>query len=248
MNKIGVKQRRPVLREISKSKTAEYLVAFNTDLSLDSDLTAWKRITPAKIVNFHPESSSHRPRAEARAIWNDRGLLVRFDVVDRYVRALRTGYQDLVSKDSCVEVFLQPRPDMGYFNFEMSCIGTLLLYYIEDPSKPRPANGSSFVKFKKVPEKLAKLIEIRTSLNGRIDEEIKTRVAWHLTAFVPWALFEHYLGDATPTKLPEWRGNFFKCGDETSHPHWASWNPIGSVLRFHQPAKFGRLVFQSGSR
>jgi len=41
----------------------------------------------------------------------------------------------------------------------------------------------------------------------------------------------------------EWRANCFKCADETSHPHWASWAPIGEALNFHQPQYFGVFHF-----
>ncbi|MCD6337129.1 MAG: hypothetical protein J7M01_02720, partial [Candidatus Marinimicrobia bacterium] len=37
-------------------------------------------------------------------------------------------------------------------------------------------------------------------------------------------------------------GNLYKCGDKTSHPHWASWSPIDK-LNFHQPKHFGEFVF-----
>ena len=26
-----------------------------------------------------------------------------------------------------------------------------------------------------------------------------------------------------------WRANFYKCGDDTSHPHWAAWSPLKKV-------------------
>jgi hypothetical protein len=38
--------------------------------------------------------------------------------------------------------------------------------------------------------------------------------------------------------------NFFKCADHSSHPHWASWSPIGEELNFHQPQTFGLLRFE----
>ena len=37
--------------------------------------------------------------------------------------------------------------------------------------------------------------------------------------------------------------NFFKCADDSSHPHWASWAPIGEALNFHQPQYFAPLRF-----
>ena len=40
------------------------------------------------------------------------------------------------------------------------------------------------------------------------------------------------------------RANFYKCGDNTSHPHWGAWNSIGDELNFHQPAQFVLLKFE----
>ncbi|MEW6117215.1 MAG: carbohydrate-binding family 9-like protein, partial [Nitrospirota bacterium] len=41
----------------------------------------------------------------------------------------------------------------------------------------------------------------------------------------------------------EWRANFYKCGDATSHPHWASWAPV-EALNFHLPHCFGTICFE----
>ena len=41
-----------------------------------------------------------------------------------------------------------------------------------------------------------------------------------------------------------WRANFFKCAENSKHPHWASWSPIGPILKFHQPNRFGELYFK----
>jgi hypothetical protein len=60
---------------------------------------------------------------------------------------------------------------------------------------------------------------------------------------IPWSLFVEVTGHGRPTVGEVWTGNFYKCGDETSHPHWAAWSLIGEVLDFHAPERFGRLVF-----
>ena len=39
-----------------------------------------------------------------------------------------------------------------------------------------------------------------------------------------------------------WRGNFFKCAEDNSHPHWAAWAPVNE-FNFHQPACFGTIRF-----
>jgi hypothetical protein len=77
-----------------------------------------------------------------------------------------------------------------------------------------------------------------------VDPEIQGPVEWCLEYSIPLSIFEAYLGKAVDPAGGRWRGNFYKCGDETSHPHWASWSPIGEELNFHCPEHFGILEFE----
>jgi hypothetical protein len=51
------------------------------------------------------------------------------------------------------------------------------------------------------------------------------------------ALLERYTG---PITEKSWRGNFYKCGNATSRPHWLSWAPL-TDRNFHLPVCFGSL-------
>ena len=53
---------------------------------------------------------------------------------------------------------------------------------------------------------------------------------------------EHYTEKISSAEGATWRANFYKCGDETSHPHWLSWSPV-KELNFHAPDDFGELKF-----
>jgi hypothetical protein len=202
----------------------------------------WAAANTLEVNQFHPRSSDHRPRTQAKLLHDDAHLYVLFRVQDRYVRCVHTTYQSFVSRDSCVEFFLQPDPERGYFNFEVNCGGTMLLYYIEDPTRTETA---LFRKYTPVPKELAETVRIWHSVPTRVDPEISKPVDWTLGCAIPFSLFEPFVGAAGAQTAHGWRGNFFKCGDETSHPHWASWSPIGEILRFHQPECFGAISFAS---
>ena len=183
---------------------------------------AWAAAEPLRVEHFHPAGSEHRPKTEAKILYDAAHLYVFFRVNDRFIRAVADSFQGPVCADSCVEAFFSPREDGGYFNFEMNCGGTLLLYYIEDPRRTE----EGFARFTPVAaEQVAGM---------RIYHSLPARVA--------------YLGKTVdPSDQPaggRWRGNFYKCGDETSHPHWASWSPIGEELNFHCPEHFGILEFE----
>src|SRR6266542_729294 len=72
------------------------------------DGAAWKVANIARIEKFLKESSDHRPMTEAKAVYDEGGIYVIFRVQDRYVVCTRTEHQELTSKDSCVEVYLEP--------------------------------------------------------------------------------------------------------------------------------------------
>lgn len=218
-------------------KTLSFCPASNTPEDLNE---GWNKAEIGKIDFFHPRSSAHRPATIVRGIYDREHLHVRFDVRDRFVRCLNTEYQSLVSGDTCVEFFVEPQRGKGYFNFEMNCGGALLLYYIEDPTR---MPDRLFRKYSQVPPELGRQVQIAHSLPRVVDPEIVEPVDWWLSVRIPRSLFAHYVGPVDCEPGVKWRGNFFKCASESSHPHWGCWSPIGEQLRFHQPEYFGELLF-----
>ena len=198
----------------------------------------WEQAATLEIEHFRSESSDHHPRTSARLLYDERGIYGIFRVEDRYVRCLRTGYHDPVWKDSCVEFFAQPKPDCGYLNFEFNCGGAFLCCHITNPER----EGDWFKEFVKVPPGIGQTIRARSSLPPRIEPEIVEAVVWTLSFFIPFALFEHYVGPLGALPGQVWRGNFFKCAEDNSHPHWASWSPVDE-FNFHRPNCFGTIQF-----
>lgn len=204
------------------------------------DGPAWAAADVLEVSHFLPHSSEHRPRTHAKLLHSDAGLHVLFRVFDRYVRCSRAGHQIPAWRESCVEAFLHPRPDRGYFNFEMTCGGSLLLYYISDWT---PRDGRQLTKFDILPDAVLDTIRVYHSMPRTLAEEITEPAEWRVEYVVPWELFETYVGPLNPIEQREWRGNFYKCADDCSHPSWASWSPLPS-RGFHQPAHFGELLFE----
>ncbi len=202
------------------------------------DNEPWAGAEPAKLIHFLEQSPSRHPRVEFKALYDQAGIYLFYLVQDRYVRCVRANYQESVCKDSCVEFFVEPKAGCGYFNFEINCGGTLLLYFQEQ----LPDNAG--YKRHKAPPELGRLAQIYHSMPQIVDPEIKEAVEWRIECFIPVAIFEHYLGRLGPLAGQTWRANFYKCGDETSHPHWASWAPMGPELNFHLPKYFQPIVFK----
>jgi Carbohydrate-binding family 9 len=219
------------------------------------DGEAWAIAGTLTIGHFHPKSSEHRPVTQARVLYTPEGLHVIFRVQDRYVLSTRTEYQSHVCCDACVEFFVQPlpgtdpdtrlpggKPSPGYFNFEMNCGGTLLLHYVTDPV--RPDKDSDLAAYQQVPWELASRIQVFHSIPGVVVPEIEEDVEWVNQYFVPFGLFEPYVGPIDDVSGQVWYGNFYKCAEDCSHPHWATWAPIGEALNFHVPEYFAPLRFE----
>jgi len=209
------------------------------------DDLAWSRAETLTIARFHPRGtgspgSNHRPATQVRLLHDGQALGLIFRVEDRYVLARNTEFQSPTHKDSCVEFFVRPRPDRGYFNFEFNAIGTLRLWYVE---KPRKADGS-FEKYTEVPKDIASTIEVCASQAEPIREEVPGPVVWTVSYRVPLALFEGFIGPLGALSGHTWHANFYKCADDSSHPHWGYWADIGDRLDFHQPGCFGEIIFE----
>ncbi|HOV73425.1 MAG TPA: carbohydrate-binding family 9-like protein [Candidatus Hydrogenedentes bacterium] len=210
------------------------------------DDAPWNDAPVLALANFHPAGSDHHPRAEAKMLYDDANLYGLFRVEDRYVVCRHEGYQAAVYEDSCVEFFVKPKPDRGYMNFEMSCGGNLLLYCISDwRRKSYPAGpDDEFESFVKVPKTIGARVALFHSMPARIDTEITAPVVWTLEFHIPLDVLEEYIGPLRPLAGQTWRANFNKCADASSHPHWATWAPIGPELNLHQPEHFGVLRFE----
>lgn len=207
--------------------------------SLDWDSLMWRHVPTLTIDQFHHRSSpDHRPLTEAKLLLAERTLHVLFRAHDRYVKSVAEQYNDSVCRDSCVELFIQPAgAGTRYFNFEFSCGGVMLLYCVNALGRV----GNQF-DLEPVRKSDADKVKILTTLPKLNPTEITDAIEWRLTAAIPLAVMEAYVGPIPANAGDAWRGNLQKCADLTSHPHWAAWSNIGDELNFHQPKKFGELM------
>lgn len=209
------------------------------DLAAQLDGPPWQAAPVISIDRFHPRSSDHRPHTEARLLHDGATLYALFTVADRFVRCRHTGYDSDTHKDSCVELFVQPAGREGYFALEVNCGGAFSLRYIEDPTR----TANRFAKWVAVTSQDAARIRVGHSMPDLVEPERVGDQRWWIELAWPVETMEPYCGRIGPLTGQRWRGNLFKCGDETSHPHWATWAPIGEVLNFHQPRYFDDLEF-----
>ncbi len=209
-------------------------------LDADWDSSEWAKADTLAVDVFREErGGDHRPVTQCKLLYDTRGMYGLFRVQDRYVRSLRTRFQEQVCRDSCVEFFVEPPVNNGYLNVEFNAGGTFLVYHIIDPTR---TEQGSFKDRRALTLANVEGLRVFHSLPRIVEPEREEPTVWRLGFFIPFAVFERTTG--LPPKIPGgiWRGNFYKCGDDTSHPHWASWKPL-TTTNFHLPSCFGEIEF-----
>lgn len=178
---------------------------------------------PLACVNW-PEFS-FRPSVSVRFRHDGRALFVRFDVVERHVRALETEDNRPVCPDSCVECFILCGDGRNYINLECNPLGTLLAAKRSERPNKTPLTV----------EELA-AIGCRGNFVGHEPFEHKGERGerWWLEIEVPFAVIGF---DSAPERI---KLNAYKCGDMTETKHYLSLFPIDTERPdFHRPEFFG---------
>jgi hypothetical protein len=202
------------------------------------DNSSWRDV-PAERLRYHMgQTPQHFPKTEVKMAHDDTSVFILFRVEDRYVRATAERHQESVCGDSCVEFFFSPGPDdsRGYFNLEMNCGGTILFHF-------HPFSDRDNVII--LPLTVCDRIQCRPSLPHIVAPEIKEAVTWTVSCRIPADVLQEYIGPVTLASGTIWRGNFYKCADASSHPHWLTWAPVDAPRPdFHLPRFFGSLEFE----
>lgn len=199
----------------------------------------WRRVQPLSLNCFRPEGSDHRPKTWCKLLYSQQCISGIFRVEDRFVRSVHTGFQSDVWKDSCVEFFIQPEKSVGYFNFEFNCGGALLASYVMNPSRVEGGLKESIPLTSEDDQQIRRY----ASFPPLVEPEITKPVVWTLEFSIPLTVLKKYVAGLEIVAGRIWRANFYKCGNETSHPHWASWAPL-SARNFHDPSSFGQIRFR----
>lgn len=201
----------------------------------------WKLAGEGHIAHYHQESSEHHPAVRFRLLHDNEAVMALFLVDDQYVRSLVTALNGPVCTDSCLEWFFQPLAlEEGYVNLEVNAGGALLASHIRDWRRV----PGGFEDFNLLELELCEKVAVKTSLPPMVNPEETAPLSWWSIWKIPRAFFEGVFGPLGDFSGQVWRGNFYKCADATSHPHWGSYFPIGAALNFHMPEFFGAIHFE----
>ena len=206
---------------------------FKCDGNFDGGI--WENVPVIEINNFMGDEPEHKPKAQAKMVYDCDNLYITFKVQDNFIKATRQNNQDDIWNDSCVEFFFSHDIHKGYLAIEMNCSGAFLLYYKADPQTP----NTLFT------QEECNRVEVFHSMPKPVDPEVQEPTTWVVEYKLPLDLCNEYLNIGKPEPGSFWHGNFYKCADECSKPHWFTWSPIDwPTPNFHKPEFFGRLMFE----
>lgn len=184
------------------------------------------------VETINWEEYSYKPDVAVQIGYNEQELFLQYRVREQAVKAEITENNGRVWTDSCVEFFLSPQGNDEYYNLEVNCIGTALLGFRKKGGQATHAT-----------DELVDSIRRISSLGDEAFAERKKETEWQITMAIPWEVFFNH--GLKPVKGKKMRGNFYKCGDELSVPHFVSWTKIGTEKpSFHAPEFFGGLEFE----
>ena len=187
-------------------------------------------INKIETINW-PDTYPSKPDVAFTIAHNSKNLLLQYRVKENEILAAVTADNGEVWTDSCVEMFIS-FDNKHYYNAEFTCIGKALLGY-------RVFGGHAEHAHTEVMQSIVRLPSLGTANR---EKEIGS-FDWTLTLVIPSSAF--WKSNITTFDGLQVKGNFFKCGDKLTVPHFVSWTTIDTPSpSFHQPQFFGELDFE----
>ncbi len=193
----------------------------------DLDHAAWESAAPIKVKsNWNGMRAPVKRRFEARMLWTQRALYVKFDanqgeppVINKFP-TLHKKTLRLWERDVC-ELFVAPDKSepQKYFEFEVAPTGEWLDLQIELDSAGR-----------------------RTDTEYQSGMRTMTRIGHDLIVMalrVEWTAF-----GVTPNPGDVWLGNLYRCVGRGKTRGYIAWSaPRTETPDFHVPERFGEFRF-----
>lgn len=183
------------------------------------------------IDNINWKAFPYRPDLKFRIGHVNNEIWLRYYVKEKNILAMETQTNGDVYKDSTVEFFIS-MDGKNYYNFEFNCIGTIHIGYGPGRNNRTP-----------ITPEIAEKIEIQSTLGNQPFAEKQGDFEWEMMIRIPLISFE--FDQIKSLSGLQASANFYKCGDETSDPHFVTWNPIKTVNPdYHCPEYFGKVEFE----
>lgn len=194
-------------------------IAAKTDV-INPDITSpeWSKAQEGYININRWNKYDMAPKTIFKLLRGPEGISVYMHTAEKNLRAEHRKVNENICCDSCMEFFFKPDPrDTRYLNFEFNPKGILYLCIGENRYNRAEIDADR---------------EIFSIVSDAKDGD------WSLKFYIPDSFLMNYFKHIGTVC----KGNFYKCGDETCFPHYASWSEIEvKEPDFHLPDFFGRI-------
>jgi hypothetical protein len=213
-----------------KKITASYLNVVDSKSPIDKISVFLDMLEKNKIDNLPWPEYDYKPEVQFAIAYNDAGIMLKYFVQEKFIRAKYTRDNEPVFEDSCVEFFISFNDEAAYYNFEFNCNGACLLGFGKEKLNRRLLSEQCIKEIKR-----QAIIRNSNDLNTNL-------ITWDLTLMIPFEVFSfHQIHSINGQHV---RANFYKCGDELPQPHFLTWNNIiAPTPEFHLPDFFGAIEF-----
>lgn len=186
----------------------------------------WNEIETLNIDNPYLDTPSNIT-ANAQICCNNEKFFVHLKTVENNYLREEKGVTGLPYLDSCLEFFFSPMEnDKRYFNIEFNSNACVFFGF----------SGGSDSIMRQTPEN-----DILDFFKPNI---ITNEDNWEIFYEIPFYLIRRYFPDFNVFEGKKIRANCFKCSDNSTPPHYFSWNLVeGEPFTFHKPECFGSMNF-----
>jgi hypothetical protein len=212
-----------------------YRVARADDFAVDGKggASAWAKTEWQALAPRGAATGAYPTRF--KMLYSATGLYVLMDGEDRTLTAsFRNDFLDLWTED-VFEFFLWPDERYPvYFEYEISPLGFELPILV-------PNFGGQFYGWRPWHYEAGRKTRKAVSVRGGPAESGASITGWTAEVFVPYDLFKP-LQNVPPKSGTRWRANVYRMDYDGGRT--ASWNWAAVRGTFHQPDRFGTLVFE----
>jgi hypothetical protein len=202
------------------------------ELTGGGSAAAWGK---AEWVPLHGRDARAKHDTRVKALYSKKGIYVLMDAADTKLTTTMTKDFDNLWLEDVFEVFLWPdERDPLYFEYEISPLGTELPILI-------PNLDGKFMGW--TPWHYAggrKTRKATAALGGEKKSGAAVK-GWRAEVFIPYELLAP-LRNVPPKAGTRWRANFYRMDHDTGKMAGWDWSRVGES--FHEPKKFGTLVFE----
>jgi len=236
-----------VLPEYSVRRT---LGAVKIDGVLDEE--SWRKaVSTGPITSYYTPNS---PRVtEAKLLWDDTQLYLAITCLDTDVRGTRTAHDSDVFAEDCVELFIMEQrfkdKYQHFLEYEINALGSTTDAY-------------NVGEYEGIAGWESKGWKCAVKVDGTINDKRDIDKGWTVEMSIPFfdfygnlyqteALARKYLGKSFPQCTPNpgdrWRANIHRIKYLEKSNEYFAWSPNRRPKGFHDPERFGTLVFSAQS-